>query len=427
MREMSGRLMRKIGKDKAGFIKSSITLMSGSIIAQILSVCFSPIMTRLYSEAEIGQYTLVLTAVSMFGAVICLRYDMAIVPEEDESKVFAIIKLSFLLDIILSVLVGFGYSVYCSIKGTIQSLSFAGIVFWTTILLLFTGLGHILLAYNNRNKEYKLMTSVHVIREVGRDVSLSGLGLLHFGTIGLLISQTLSVGLGLTRQSKSLRSKKVHWREIGNQELKEVAIKHKKQPMFSVPASFFNSFSYSVLNIYVSNLYGLQQLAYYSMSFRMLGLPLALISTNMSKVYFERASREYEQTGEFRKTFLMTTGLLGAIAIPMVVILFFLAPFLFGVFFGAPWRASGEYVRILAPMFGIRLVVSALSPTMTIIQKQNWDLYIQILFLLASSATYFLCGGGKGIETFLVLVSVMYSVVYIVYYIYMFLHTRKKV
>ena len=417
--------MRYIEKDKITFIRSSLTLMSGSVVAQIFAVCFSPVITRLYSEVEIGEYTLVLTAVSMFGSVICLRYDMAIVPENDERNVYSLIKLCTILSFIFSLFVSVGYSIYSEYKGNIENLSPVSIACWTAILLFFTGLGNILLAYNNRNKEYQLITSIHIIREVGRDVSLSALGCLRTGTLGLLCSQIVSVGLGLKKQSEFLRSKHIKWHDISFREMRLVAEKHKNQPIFSAPASFLNSFSYSLLNLCILNLYGVKQLAYYSMSFRMLWLPLALVINNMSKIFFEKASREYESRGEFRKVFLMTTVLSLIIAVPMVLLLMLFAPMLFGIFFGEPWRVSGEFVRYLAPMFGIRLVVSALSPTMTIIQKQNWDFYIQIMFLLAAICTYCVCKNNWGIEFFLILISAAYSVVYVVYYIYMFNHSKK--
>ena len=111
--------MRYIEKDKITFIRSSLTLMSGSVVAQIFAVCFSPVITRLYSEVEIGEYTLVLTAVSMFGSVICLRYDMAIVPENDERNVYSLIKLCTILSFIFSLFVSVGYSIYSEYKGNI--------------------------------------------------------------------------------------------------------------------------------------------------------------------------------------------------------------------------------------------------------------------------------------------------------------------
>ena len=87
------------------FFRSIATLMSGTIVAQVIAFAISPLMTRLYSEEQIGEYTLLLTVVTMFGSVICGRYDMAIVGESDEKCMFSLVKLSFWITLVLSAIV----------------------------------------------------------------------------------------------------------------------------------------------------------------------------------------------------------------------------------------------------------------------------------------------------------------------------------
>ena len=411
--------------NREGFLKSTLTLMSGSIIAQILAICISPIMTRLYSESEIGGYTLILTAVSMFGSVICGRYDLIIVSEEKEERVFPLVKLCFIITVVLSILVASGYSLYYATNNE-MNLSPLFSFFWIFILLLFTGIGNILISFNNRNKEYKLMTSVNIIREVGRDICLVLGGICHIGIVGLLISQTVSVALGIKRQSRRLIKKAKEIIQCPFEDILECLKIYKKQLLYSVPATFANSFSYSVLNLFIGQLFGLKVLAYYSMSFRMLGLPLSLVGTNISKVFFENAAREYEAKKEFRSTFLKTSVLLLAVAVPMVVLLMIFAPWAFGFFFGEKWRVSGEYVRILAPMFGIRLIASALSPAMIVVNKQNFELVLQMSFIACAIVSYFIGSYAESVNVFLNVVAISFSIVYILYYFIMFTFCKSK-
>lgn len=402
------------------FIKSSIVLISGSILAQIISIIASPLMTRLYTEAQIGEYTLILTAVSMFGSVICGRYDATIVSEENETNVWALIKLSAFITVGLSIVASIGYTVYYSFLDE-TSMSWFATFIWIFVLLVLTGIGNILVSYNNRKKEYKLMTSVHLVRTLGKEATLVGLGFLKNGTLGLLISQVMSLILGVGKQSKSLRKNISDVVHTPISRVRENAKKHRRQLMYSVPAHFANNFSYSSLNLFVSGLFGLDILAYYSMSFRMLGLPLSLLSANVSKVFFEKAAREHETHGSYRKSFLQTTGLLALVAVPMVIVLMIFAPMLFELFFGDGWYQSGVYVRYLAPMFGIRFIVSPLTPCMTVSNKQGNELMIQLLFVGASVVSYTLCRViDSRMETFLLTVTILYSVIYSIYYIYMF-------
>ena len=402
----------------SNLLASIATLLSGSVVAQLITLFASPLMTRLYTEEQIGEYTLFLTAVSMFGTVLCGRYDQPIISEADDRKAHVLVKLCFFITLAMSVLVGIGYSVYYRCSGNLH-FSIWETFFWLFLLLLLTGIGHILTSYNNRYRQYKLMASTHVARTVGKEVSMVGLGAAHLGATGLLISQVLSVGIGLTSQAKGLRANKGKLRQISRKEMAAVARQHIKQPLFSVPASFANSYSYSVLNLFVSNLFGNVALAHYSLSFRLLGLPLNLISANASKAFFEKASREYDKTGNFRRTFLQTSLLLAAVAVPMVILLLLLAPWAFAVFFGEGWEQAGSYVQYLAPLFGVRLVVSALTPTMTICKKQNFELLLQLLFVVAIYLVRCFCHSGATMEQFLTGISVCFTVIYILFYLVM--------
>jgi len=409
------------------FLKSITALASGSIIAQIITFIASPIMTRLYTSEEIGVYTLILTTVSMFGGVICGRYDISIVFEQEEDKVLPIIKLSLIISILASSIISLGYGVYYWLSGK-ENQSYLVVVVFTLILLFTTGIGNILISYNNRKREYPLMTSVNIIRAIGKNLTIVILGLLKTGSIGILISETVAQVLGTNIQLKSL---KPHFKElfkVSKQEMALVAKKHYRQPVYSVPAIFANSFSYSSINFFIESLFGLSVLGYYSMSFRVLGLPLSVISNNVSKVFFEEASREYNETKQFKKSFCKTCLFLIVISVPMVLSMLFLAPPLFGWIFGHEWKVSGYYVKVLAPMFGIRFIVSALTPGMVICGKQKYELFIQILFALMSVVGYITTKSAHlTINQYLIIISLSFFAIYIIYFLTLLTYSKGSI
>ncbi len=400
------------------FFRSIATLMSGTIVAQIISVLVSPLMTRLYTEEQIGEYTLLLTVVTMFGSVICGRYDMAIVGESEEKGMFSLMKLSIVITLILSVAVSIGYSIYLCMSDSTR-MAFLEVFFWVFIFLLLTGILHVLHSFNNRNRDYKFMASAGIVKEVGKASTLVCFGALNFGTVGLLISYVSSSALELVQQLNRFKNSIYAIKEITVSDMVTAAKKHIRQPLYSVPASFANNFSYSVINIFIDALFGPVTLAYYSMSYRMLGIPLMLISVNTSKAYYEKAAREYNQNGSFNKTFVQTSLFLVAMAIPMTIGLMVFAPWAFELFFGGGWSVSGEYVRYLAPMFGIRLVVSPLTPTMIMCNKQRTELLIQILFVVSSCLAFVVGTYMQSIKLFLISITVSYAIVYVLYYLYM--------
>jgi Membrane protein involved in the export of O-antigen and teichoic acid len=287
----------KAGSRDSFFHRIAI-LTTGAFIAQIITLLTAPIMTRLYTSEQIGIYTIILTAISMFGSVVCGRYDVSIVTETDKKNIYPLIKLSLLVTVVFSVLISVGYSIfYKATEETVASLPL--LILLILLLLLLVGVGNTLISYNNRVKDYKIMASVNVMRAIGKGAAMSLLGLLRTGGIGLVMSEIIGQTLGMGKQIKPLKPHIQDIRDATAQEVRKVARLHSRQPLFSMPAIFANNFSYSSINLFVNNLYGLTTLGYYSMSFRVLGMPLSLISMNVSKVFLNRPRENSTPPGSF--------------------------------------------------------------------------------------------------------------------------------
>lgn len=399
------------------FLKSITMLASGSMIAQIITILISPITTRIFTPEQLGIYTLLTTAIGMFGPVICARYDLSIVTEKENKNVFALLKVSIVISVAISIFVSLGYLVYFCLNKEYNSYIYAFVILM--ILLITTGITNAITSYNNREKQYKLMTSVYIIRTTAQNILMIILGFLKAGVFGLLISQVVSQFLGITKQSEEIIRHKEEIRNITKEEMFAVAKKHKKQLLFSTPASFANSFSYSSINLFIESLFGASILGFYSISYRALGFPLTIISGNVSKVFFESASKEYNENRNYRNSLIRTTLFLTVIAIVMVVILVILSPLLFKLVFGKEWEQAGIFVQILAPMFGIRFVVTGVSTALIISQRQDYELLIQSFFIIVSIIAYFIVKNfSLDVLSYLSIISIAYSIIYFVFYIY---------
>lgn len=406
-----------------GFIKSLIVLISGSVFAQLITIICSPFMTRLYSTEQIGDYSLVLAAIGMFGSVIALRLDAIIVSEKDDDRVFGLVKLCFVLSAIISVIVGAAYAIYYWI--TSYSLSQIIICSISICFLLFlTGISNTLISYNNRKKEYNLMSGVSVIRSIVKEVVMLLAFFLGPSVFLLIISQILGTIFGVSKQAKSLKRDSDNYRKIvviKKDFIFSIFKSEYKQVLFSSPALFVNNFSYSSINYFIKGLYGSSVLGLYSISYKLLGLPMSLISMNASKVYMEKATSEYHSKNNYRSTFTRTAAFLLAISVPMTIIIMVFSPFACKMVYGDEYYYAGIYVRYLAPMFGIRFIVSPLTVGCIISKKQNNELILQSAFMLSGIVSFLVSKFfGLSVGNYLVLISALYSIVYVVYFIYLF-------
>lgn len=401
----------------SNFFRSIYILASGSIVAQIITLISSPITTRLFTPEEIGVFTLVTSAVAMFSTILSFRYEFIIVTIENERKMFAIIKLSIILCIIMSFLVGIGYFFFYLFFGKIDTSPFIMAVFVTSLLLI-SGFINIITCFNNRFKEYKLMTSVYVLRNFWQNAFMVILGLLKTGSIGLILSQIIGQLLGLKKQSCKMLAKWELIKSIRREEIIEVLKEYKSQPLQLAPSSFLSSFAYSSINYFISILFGEAILGLYSLSYRMLGLPLTLISNNVSRVFFESASQEYRETGCFIKSFKKTFYFMLCIGIVMLIGLQLLSVPIFTIVFGSKWRDAGVYVQILAPLFSIRLISNTVAMGVIVSNEQKFDLIIQILLGSLGIIDFIICYiFGYNIMIFLSFYSIIGTLIYL-YYMY---------
>lgn len=405
------KLMQKVLHNK--FLKAVVTLMSGSIFAQFITVVASLAFARIYSPKELGIYTLILTAESLFGSVICLRYELLLVSEQDENRLYGTVKLCMYCTIILSLIVAVMYGGYrFVIKEEYRHYSYAVVLI--AIMLFFRGMINIFESYNNRCQEYKLMTSTYIIRTVVQNGGAIILGLLGCGVFGIIISHTFGLLFGMRQQSRKLQK---HINEIKDESVKEIAKIAKenyRMPLFSTPANFANRYSYSSITLFIETLFGATELGFYSISYKALGLPLTVLSNNVSKVFYREASSEYEKTGQFWKTFIKTSGIITMISIPMGLGIYFLSPYVFSVFLGKEWIRSAVFVQILIPMFCIRFVVNTVIYGLQIVGKQKLELMFQILLAVISILCYFVARiRGIGIEGYLSMVTVGFAFAYI--------------
>lgn len=418
------------------FFQSLMVLVGGSLTAQIVLAVQQPFLTRIFSAESLGIYSYLMAIPQTFISILCARYDAAIVYEKDDKKVFCLIKLCFIIVLILGVLITVIYAAYLLLFSK-EYVKYLYLMPAICLYLISYGITNILNAYNNRNGEYKLISSMYVMRTMCQCLGVLVPGFIfisvfHFHWLSvpvLIIPYCLGMFFGLMTQSKTLREHKNDILSCSKEEVKLAARLHKKQPLFSMPALFANSLSYSVITVAIEALFSTKTLGYYSVSTRLLGMPLSLISGNVSRIYMEEASNEYARTGGYRKAFRKSFLFLLTLAILMVLVMYFLAPPICELLFGSGWYVAGVYIKILAVMFGMRFIATAMSQSLSICEKQQYELFIQIFLvsaaLLSSLLTVIF---DYTIEQFLLCVCILKSVGFVldIAVVYYFSKPRKK-
>ena len=78
-------------------------------------------------------------------------------------------------------------------------------------------------------------------------------------------------------------------------------------------------------------------------------------------------------------------------------------------------------------MYGIRLVVSALTPALVITKRQDIELKVQIGFVVSAIVIYIISKlQSLQINHFLILITIVYAIIYILMYVFIYLESKKK-
>lgn len=398
---------------KSVYLKSILLLTSGSMLGQIIGFVGSMIMTRMYTASEIGIMTTIVSISGIFAPVINARFDFALVKEQEEKYVLALVKMSIYIGVVLSLVVSLAsYIYFIDIEGFISP--FISILF-VFLILVIQAFSNVFKSYNNNIGDFKTMTSVIVMRRFAEEISMAIFGLMGWKAIGLLISRVIGQYFGMKREIKNIKKKIKEIISVQWQDMVDAYNIHKRQLYYSSPAALMNAGSYSLISLVVGKYFGLELLGVYAISFAVLGLPLSVISGNVSKVYFSEASKEYAIKGTFNESTNKTLVFLIIFSIILFFIMYYIFPMIVPFIYGDKYEMSGFMIRILAPMFAIRFVSSAINTGLVVCNKQNFELIVQILFMLSVALLALLCNYRLlSISTFLIGISLTYSIVYLI-------------
>lgn len=401
-----------------------LTLTFWTVIAQVITFLISPITTRIFSAEEFGFYTLISSVVSMVMPILSMKFDSLIVSEKRRVEANKAVILSFFIMVFISFSVVILYYIYSIYTGI--GISLVQLILFLLILIV-TGVSNVGVAYANRNREYSLIGKYNFLRSVFQNILLILLGIMNFSVNGMLCALFIGNFFGLFKIMKTIPIFELKELKADKLEYKKFFIENMNLVKYSFPAHFVNSLSYTILNFLITSLYGTSVFGYYSLSFRVLGLPLTLVTQNVAKVFFQNASDEWNNESSIEKTLKKNSIGLCAIAIPFVLFSYFFAPNIFSIIFGENWVTTGNYVKILSFMFGIRLVVSSLMNFFIIEKKQGVELFFQSVFLIIALLIFIIVKYLKlPIHTFLILISLGYSLNYFAIYCYIYKNRRKN-
>ncbi|MDR7329915.1 lipopolysaccharide biosynthesis protein [Corynebacterium guangdongense] len=382
----------------AGIIQNTLMrriamVAGGNTLAQLVTIAFAPIITRIYSPEQYGIQGVFLAAISVLSPIVAFRYPMAIVIAEDEQEAFRVRRLSLLVAGANSFVLGL-----IIVLAPEQLLSRLGLaeLGWLVLLLpiavLLTACQEIAVYGAIRANQFRSLSMVATVHALLLNGSRAIAG--RFSPTGVTLAVISTFGPGLYAAMLSLRRRKVPADEkpgkgdMSWKALLREAKSRKDFPLLRTPTDLIYAAGQGAPVILLSSSFGTAVAGWFTLALTAMTLPSNVVGGAVGNVlYSHYAERWRQREPVFRGALKSTLLLVGPGAVLILGSMF--APALFGFFFGQEWREAGEYVRWLAiPTTVIFAQVPAvrLAP---VIGRQDFLLVGNIIALAVSLGAVF--------------------------------------
>ncbi|ALE92665.1 hypothetical protein AOC05_10690 [Arthrobacter alpinus] len=355
---------------KSEFLRHILTLLTGTVAAQLLMLALTPVLSRLYSPEAYGLFSLYSSLVATVTVVAALRYDMAIMlPKHDaDAKVLkrGVTWLIVAVSVVATVVCGLSSPIIANAMGKPDLAPWL----WFVGLSIFTLAEISALTYwLNRRSDYKAIGINRVLQSGGTALAQLALALGKFGGVGGLIGGTL---VGQTAALLILRRKGRDVRQ-GLDESQEsipgLFKRYRRMPLLNGPNALVDAVRTNGINLIIGIVYSQSMLGQFYMAWKLLEVPLGLINGALAQVFFQRlAVMERGTMFAFAKTTVYRSAVLGII--PFVLI-YWLSPWAFPVVLGAQWADAGLIARALVPWLFMSLITSPISTIFVVTETQH--------------------------------------------------------
>ena len=397
---------------KYPILVSISTLLSGTMVAQLIGFLTQPILGRIYTEEQFGMHALLLAIPLTVVAVGALRYDMAIMLPSDESESRRLLRASLVIIGILSLLTTIITWIFRTpISELVNAPELAP---WLPIsgLIVATlgGIGTITF-WLNRQLEYGTISRNRMLMagaQAGGQIGSHYVGL--GGLFGLVWGHILAQGAAIALLAH--RARDAIFTPSGcTTPLKELFSRYKKMPLLNAPNALVDAFRINGIVVLLGMAYSAGVVGQFGRSWGLMQAPVTLIAGAISQVFYQRFATA--KRGELYKLVRLSVLVaVGAAALPFLI-LFFIVPWFVPWYLGPNWELAGVISQALIPWLFIMVATSPISTVFVVVNRQQDMLMFAIAYALIPLSLIFLFGAKLDIVAMMWLISATMSIMLI--------------
>ena len=370
---------------KEGVLREVATLLSGSVVAQAITLVAYFVLLRIYSAEDYGLYSIFYSYIEVIVIFSTCKYELAIVPAASDSQASAVARFALRLNAIVS-LVLLCLLTFLTLTGTLPGKfsRLGGLALLIAPMVYFCGSTRVYAELYNRHHRYREIAAADVTY-AGSAATLKTL----FGLIGIhSAGMPLGTVIGQAAANLLYRLKSRKWRmEIKNNP-DSTASNHstistyKNYPLYVAPKDLLNSLSANLPFIWLALYFDNAAVGLFGLAMTFIIQPTQLLCASIERVLYARSAEAVLAKHKLTPMLCRYIIPAGIAALLAAVALWFLAEPLFGMLFGGRWSGCGPYVRALLPWAVVSVVSLPLMFIPNIFGTQRIELTINIVRLV---------------------------------------------
>lgn len=357
-----------------GIVGEAATLVSGNVLAQVITLLAYFVLTRIYTPEDYGLFNIFYSYIEVLIIFSTCKYELAIVVADDEREASAVASFALRLNTIVSVGL-LSAALLLWLTGTLPG-NFAQLG-WIVLLIppmvFFCGTSRVYSYLYNRFHQYaQIALSDNVNAGVGAVMKIV-LGVLGFATSGLPLGTVL--GRAASNINYRLRLKTIskiqNNRSIPRPEQRAAARKHRNFPYYVASKDFINAFSSNLPFLWAALYFERAEVGLFGLALTFTLQPVNILSAAFERVLYARtaeAVRDRLPAMHMLRRFLV---MLLAVAVPICVLACFFAEPVFVFCFGNRWEGCGVYVQALLPLALVGLCSTSLMFVSNVFSTQR--------------------------------------------------------
>ena len=346
---------------------------------QLMFVLAMPLLSRLFTPADFGLFTVYLSIVNIFGPIIGLKFESGLYAANTHEQARSMLGLAIAtMSLVALSIASFFPLVDGHLSGTFGA-AIAKIGFLLPIGIFLSGMWSTTSAWAIKSGAISTLSIARFLQPALMTALQLAAGLAHLPGITMVIAHLVShATYGVFILARSLN--KDDWKHLFSLSI-PLLLKHAREqikfPLFTMPAQVSMLMGSNLPPILIGLIFGMDKAGYCGIAYRLVTAPISIVSLPLGHVFTSEVSRDRSLSHLQRLGTRIFIASLFIVVVPMLIG-GIIAPHVAGHLLGSRWAATGEVIFAFSIFGAVQAITTPFTEITSIYRLQVLRFFVEI-------------------------------------------------